>query len=146
VALKVELKPHEKIVVGSVIIQNGDTRARLLIEGEAAILRERDIIGASEAKSPAKRIYFVLQLMYLDQDVIAHKNAFINLIDAFMQAAPSAWPIISKITDHVISGDIYRAIKATRTLIDYEEEITHHELRHERLPKDGSDGNKPKAA
>jgi len=43
VALKVELKPHEKIVVGSVIIQNGETRARLLIEGEAAILRERDI-------------------------------------------------------------------------------------------------------
>jgi flagellar protein FlbT len=146
VALKVELKPHEKIVIGSVIIQNGETRARLLIEGEAAILRERDIIGAAEAESPAKRIYFVLQLMYLDQDVVAHKNAFIELIDAFMQAAPSAWPIISKITDHVISGDIYRAIKATRALIDYEEEITNHELRNERLSKDSPDGNKPKAA
>jgi len=146
VALKVELKPHEKIVVGSVIIQNGETRARLLIEGEAAILRERDIIGAAEAESPAKRIYFVLQLMYLDQDVVAHKNAFIELIDAFMQAAPSAWPIISKITDHVIAGDIYRAIKATRALIDYEEEITNHELRNERLSKDSPDGNKPKAA
>ena len=145
-ALKVELKPYEKIVVGSVIIQNGETRARLLIEGEAAILRERDIIGAAEAESPAKRIYFVLQLMYLDQDVVAHKNAFIELIDAFMQAAPSAWPIISKITDHVISGDIYRAIKATRALIDYEEEITNHELRNERLSKDSPDGNKPKAA
>jgi flagellar protein FlbT len=84
--------------------------------------------------------------MYLDQDVVAHKNAFIELIDAFMQAAPSAWPIISKITDHVISGDIYRAIKATRALIDYEEEITNHELRHERLSKDSPDGNEPKAA
>ena len=145
-ALKVELKPHEKIVIGSVVIRNGDARARFIIEGEAAILRERDIIGATEAESPAKRIYFVLQLMYLDKDFIAHKNAFIELIDAFMQAAPSAWPIISKITDHVISGDIYRAIKSTRALIDYEEELLNHELRNERLPEDSANGNEPKAA
>ena len=84
--------------------------------------------------------------MYLDKDVIAHKNAFIELIDAFMQAAPSAWPIISKITDHVISGDIYRAIKSTRALIDYEEELLNHELRNERLPEDSANGNEPKAA
>lgn len=145
-ALKVELKPNEKIVVGSVVIRNGDTRARLVIEGDAAILRERDIIGASEAESPAKRIYFVLQLMYLDKDVVAHKNAFIELIDAFMQAVPSAWPIISKITDHVISGDIYRAIKTTRTLIEYEEELLKHELRDECISKDGTNGTEPKAA
>jgi len=145
-ALKVELKPHEKIIVGSVVIRNGDAKARFFIEGEAAILRERDIICASEAESPAKRIYFVLQLMYLDKDVVAHKGAFIDLIDAFMQAVPSAWPIISKITDHVISGDIYRAIKATRALIEYEEGLLKHELRNESLSKDSANGNEPKAA
>ena len=31
-ALKVELKPHEKIIVGSCVITNTDQRAKFLIE------------------------------------------------------------------------------------------------------------------
>ena len=43
-ALKVELKPHERIIIGSCVITNVDQRARLLIEGEnTPVLREKDI-------------------------------------------------------------------------------------------------------
>ena len=65
-ALKVELKPHERIVIGNAVIRNGETRGKLFIEGKTPIMREKDILTASDANSPAKRIYFVLQLMYLD--------------------------------------------------------------------------------
>jgi flagellar biosynthesis regulator FlbT len=41
--LKVELKPGERIIVGTAVIRNGETRARFEIEGEAPILREKDI-------------------------------------------------------------------------------------------------------
>ena len=144
--LKVELKPHERIVIGNAVIRNGDVRSRLFIEGDTAIMRERDILTATAADTPAKRIYFALQLMYLDKSAATHRNAFITLVDDFMNAAPSAWPLISKVTDHVLAGEIYKAIKATRKLIDYERELIDHELRHARLPEDGTDGDQPAAA
>jgi flagellar biosynthesis repressor protein FlbT len=64
-ALKVELKPNERIVIGTAVIRNGDQRARFFIEGNSPILREKDILTAVTADSPAKRIYLALQLMYL---------------------------------------------------------------------------------
>jgi len=132
-ALKVELKPHERIVIGGAVLRNGDTRCRFIIEGTVPVMRERDIMTASEANSPAKRIYFVLQLMYLDRDIGPHRDAFMTLIEEFMTAAPSAWPHINIITRHVLDGDAYKAIKATRALIDYEEELLSNVLRTERL-------------
>ncbi len=43
-ALKVELKPGERIILGDCVVTNADQRTRLLIEGEAPILREKDIM------------------------------------------------------------------------------------------------------
>src|SRR6516225_6546488 len=44
-ALKVELKPHERVIIGSCVITNTDQRARLLIDGDnIPILREKDIL------------------------------------------------------------------------------------------------------
>ena len=44
-ALKVELKPNERIIIGSCVITNTDQRARLLIDGDKIpILREKDIL------------------------------------------------------------------------------------------------------
>ena len=53
-ALKVELRPHERIIVGNCVITNTDQRARLLIDGEnVPILRERDILTPETADTPA---------------------------------------------------------------------------------------------
>ncbi len=43
-ALKVELKPRERIIIGDCVITNDDQRTRLLIDGHAPILREKDIM------------------------------------------------------------------------------------------------------
>ena len=59
-ALKVELKPRERIIVGQVVIRNDEQRTRFFIEGEAPILREKDILTAATADSPAKKIYFAI--------------------------------------------------------------------------------------
>src|SRR5205814_1697458 len=63
-ALKVELKPGERILIGDCVVTNADQRTRLLIDGSAPILREKDILTAERADSPAKRIYLAVQLMY----------------------------------------------------------------------------------
>jgi len=143
VALKVELKPHERIVIGGAVLRNGDARCRFVIEGNVPVMRERDIMTTAEANSPAKRIYFVLQLMYLDRDIGPHRDAFMTLVEEFMTAAPSAWPHINTITKFVLEGDAYKAIKATRALIDYEEELLSDVLRSEYLRKDRDNGHEP---
>ena len=43
-ALKIELKPNERILLGDCVVTNADQRARLVIEGTVPILREKDIM------------------------------------------------------------------------------------------------------
>ena len=43
-ALKIELKPGERIILGDCVVTNADQRTRLVIEGDAPILREKDIM------------------------------------------------------------------------------------------------------
>ncbi len=63
-ALKVELKPHARIIIGDCVITNDDQRTRLLIDGHTPILREKDIMTPQLVTTPAKRIYLAVQLMY----------------------------------------------------------------------------------
>ena len=61
-ALKVELKPGERIFIGECVITNDDQRTRLLIDGTAPVLREKDIMTAERADTPAKRIYLAVPI------------------------------------------------------------------------------------
>ncbi len=120
-ALKVELKPHERIIVGSCVITNTEQRAKLLIEGEKIpILREKDILTPATADTPAKLIYLAVQLMYLAPDPRVHHPTYFNLVRDMVDAVPSAWPIIEAINNDILSGDLYRALKQARKLIAHE--------------------------
>src|SRR6202008_1467537 len=60
-ALKIELKPFERIIIGESLITNSDQRTRFVIEGNAPILREKDVLTAETADTPVKRIYLCVQ-------------------------------------------------------------------------------------
>lgn len=123
-ALKVELRPHERIIIGSCVITNTDQRARLLIEGERVpILREKDILTATTADSPAKRVYLAVQLMYTSEDQQAHHEVYFSLVRDILGAAPSTWPIIESINNQILKGDLYKALKESRRLVEYEQEL-----------------------
>ena len=128
-ALKVELKPRERIIIGQVVIRNDEQRTRFFIEGDAPILREKDILTAATADSPAKKIYFAIQLMYLAQDPTLQHEVFFQLVRDFVQAAPSALPHIHDINNRILSDDLYTALKAAKKLIAYEAELIEHAKR-----------------
>src|SRR3954462_12873302 len=68
-ALKVELRPHERIIVGNCVITNTDQRARLLIDGDnIPILREKDILTPETPAIPGNFAIFPVQLMYISPD------------------------------------------------------------------------------
>jgi flagellar protein FlbT len=90
-ALKVELKPHEKIIVGSCVITNTDQRAKFLIEGERLpVLREKDILTPDSADTPSKLIYLAVQLMYISHDPQEHHAVYFDVMRDFLSAVPSA--------------------------------------------------------
>jgi flagellar protein FlbT len=120
-ALKVELKPNERIIIGASVITNTDQRARLLIEGDRIpILREKDIMTPDTADTPAKLIYLSVQLMYLSTDPMAHHPTYFSLVRDVLTAAPTAWPFIETINNHILNGDLYLALKESRKLIAHE--------------------------
>jgi len=123
-ALKVELKPHERIIIGSCVITNTDQRARLLIDGDKLpILREKDIMTPELADTPAKLIYLAVQLMYISPDPEVNHGTYFNLIRDIVTVAPSAWPLIENINNSILNGEMYHAIKEAKKLVAYEKKL-----------------------
>jgi len=123
VSLKVELKPHERLIIGSCVVTNSDQRTRLFIDGSAPILREKDILTADTANSPARRIYFAVQLMYLDNDISKLRGEYFELVNDIVTAAPSCVPIVDEINNDILTGSLYKALKAAKRLIQYEQDL-----------------------
>ncbi|WP_181702310.1 flagellar biosynthesis repressor FlbT [Chthonobacter albigriseus] len=125
-ALKVELKPGERIIIGESVITNDNQRTRLFIEGSAPILREKDILTAKTANTPAKRIYLCVQLMYLSQDVAKFQKEYFEFVKDIIEAAPSTLDIVSTISNYILSDSLYKALKEARALIEYEKKLISH--------------------
>lgn len=124
--LKVELKPRERIIIGESVITNDDQRTRLFIEGEAPILREKDILTVDQADTPCKKIYLMVQLMYLARDPTRHHRLYFDLVTEVLMAAPSTRPYFDRINNSLLTGQHYKALKDTRRLIEYEQELLEH--------------------
>lgn len=122
-ALVIDLKPKERIIIGNAVITNDAQRTRLQIEGEAPILREKDVMRVEDANSPCKRIYYIIQLMYLAKDATEHYELFFNSMRDVQAAAPSTTPYFADIGNHILGGHYYKALREARKLIDYEEEL-----------------------
>ena len=85
-ALRVELKPYERIVIGKSVITNSETRAVFLIDGETPILREKDILTADTANTPVRRIYLCVQMMYLEKDIPKYQELYLGFIKELLEA------------------------------------------------------------
>ena len=142
-ALKVELKPGERVIIGDCVVTNHDQRTRLLIEGAAPILREKDIMTADRATSPAKRIYLAIQMMYTSRHPHAHHEIYFSLVRDIVQAAPSTWRLIELINNHILTGELYKALKEAKKLIAYEQELIGNAASGKGLRRGGTTDRKP---
>jgi flagellar protein FlbT len=124
--LKIELKPGERVMLGDCVITNHDQRTRLLVEGNAPILREKDIMTESRADSPAKRIYLAVQLMYTSRNPATYHELYFRLVREITQAVPSMWPLIESINNQILTGELYKALREVKKLITYERELLAH--------------------
>jgi flagellar biosynthesis repressor protein FlbT len=122
VPLKIELKPNERVILGECVVTNAERRTRLVIDGDVAILREKDIMTAGGADTPAKRIYLAVQLIYTSKDPEEHYAAYLRLARDIMRVAPETAVFIDRINNRILTGELYKALKEARKLIACEEE------------------------
>jgi len=124
-ALKLSLKPGEKFVVNGAVIANGDRRASLILHNRASILREKDIMQEQDVDTPAKRIYFPIMLMYLEQgNTDEYYEEFVLRMTEFMNAVSTADAIelCVGISKDVMNKNYYRAVMNCKKLIKFEAE------------------------
>lgn len=123
--LKLSLKPGEKFVLNGAVVQNGDRRSVLVLQNKASVLREKDIMQAEDATSPARRIYFPVMLMYLDETGAQRcYDEFALRMSEFISAIrnPAVVTDCVQISKHVLSREYYKALMGCRKLIEYEDE------------------------
>ncbi len=145
-ALKVELKPGERIIIGDCVITNSDQRTRFLVEGTAPVLREKAIMTPERADTPAKCIYLAVQMMYLSNNPRSYHEAYFKLVREIMEAAPSTWPYIEGINNQILTGNTYKALKEADKLIRYEGELLAYAKCSSDLRKRGKPNSKPAQA
>jgi flagellar biosynthesis repressor protein FlbT len=115
-ALNITLKPGDRIVVNGCVIRNGGNRTSLLIENQADVIREKDIIKEDQAVEPYSQVYFLLQ------SAIIFPKARENLIPEIQKrlgalAAHSAGSQCSDIfeaANHVSARELYPAMQKIR--------------------------------
>jgi len=129
VPLKLSLKPGEKFVLNGAVVQNGDRRGVLVLQNKASVLREKDIMQPDQVTTPARRIYFPVMMMYLEEGVAERfYEDFATRLNEFMTAVRN--PVILgdciAISKHVMAREYYRALMLSRKLIEYEDERLGH--------------------
>ena len=123
-ALKITLKSGERMIIGGAVVTNGNaTSCDLIIENKTPILRQKDILTEEKADSPCQRIYYAIQLMYIDEEnLAAYHKVYWDFVRDVVQAAPSMVAWIDSINEHILHRRYYQALKLTKRLIEYEQE------------------------
>jgi flagellar protein FlbT len=126
--LKITLKPGERLVAGGAVITNGSNhKCELLVNNNAPVLRENDILTEKDATTPCSRIYFSVQLMFIDhENRKIHVDQYWHMVQELLTAAPSMTSFIDQISENIVNEKYYQALRLADDLIKYEQEVLRH--------------------
>jgi flagellar protein FlbT len=125
--LKIQLKPKERVIInGAVIEGHPDNRTEIVVLNNASVMRQKHILQEGEADTPVKRLYFALQMLYIDEENrpdydTSYKKYHKDLKDTL--TLPIIKTSLVLIDDAVSAGKYYDAMKVCRDLIKVEAEL-----------------------
>lgn len=121
--LKLNLAPGEFVIIGKARVENGgNRRCTLMISGTEKILRQRRIMREADATTPAKRLYFMVQCIYLADDREALLPHYHNLAREVVQVWPQLVLAVTDVGYALLSGDYYEALNKAGVIVDLESE------------------------
>ncbi len=122
--LIIDLKSHDKLIINGAVVENGGPNTKLIVHNEAALLRQKEILNEEEACTPATRVYFALQCAYIFPE---HQGQYLqqyrDLLDQYLEAAPSAQDLADRIEDEVRAGSLYKALRQAHALVLHQRDV-----------------------
>ncbi len=120
-SLKISLAPGESVVIGKAKVENGDDRrCTLIVTGEEVVLRGRRVMREQDATTPLKRLYFVVQAIYLTDYKSLLTPLFMDVLREALQSWPEmAVPIVT-VGELIGEGKYYEALSKTYELVEQE--------------------------
>lgn len=119
-SLKLSLKPGEIFIVNGAVVRNGDRRGVLLLENQARILREKDVMQPEEAATPAARLYFAVMQMYLSGCLTGqYYKQFSNSLATVLavQTSEDGRASVLAVSEDVVQDRLYHALGRCRKLM-----------------------------
>lgn len=125
--LKIQLKPKERVIInGAVVEGHPDSRTEIVVLNNASVMRQKHILQEADADTPVKRLYFALQMMYIDEDA---RDAYMDLYRGYFKdldntfSLPTIKVSLKLLNDAVEKSKFYDAMKISRDLIKVEAEL-----------------------
>lgn len=127
-ALKLTLKPHERVVINGCVIRNADRRQVLMIESRADVVREHELLDDKQATTPATRCYYMIQTALIRPD--AREGMSKKIHKALAEMVPVFRPEIAaklfEAAGNVSINNYYKAMRALRPVIEHESAVFAH--------------------
>jgi flagellar protein FlbT len=123
--LKLTLKPNEKVLIGTAVIANGPAKTEFVVLNRVPVVRERDIINEEQADTVAKKLYVTILNMYINpsREKDFHGIYFVLMREMILIPVDArAVDLMVDMSQHILGGDHYRALKLCRQLIKFEAE------------------------
>jgi flagellar protein FlbT len=137
--LVLELKQGELMIINGAPIRF-KTRSRIELAGQARFLFGKQILSPDEVNTPARRIYFALQAVYVgtDEERAAALLSAATYVAEFKAATTSA--LACEILDRALvlahEGACYDALKLARRIIRHETAVFERSARSTGRPAD----------
>ncbi|MCA0922629.1 flagellar biosynthesis repressor FlbT [Pseudooceanicola nanhaiensis] len=150
--LKLTLKPYERVIVNGCSIRNSGRRHSIVIETHADVVRQHDLLDGDAASTPVRKAYFLIQTALIRADL---REKLVPAIQKQLAALATVFgpPNVSNIfeaANEVSKMDYYKAMRALRPVLRYEEELLNHLASAERAkaapPERGADQKEAEAA
>lgn len=122
-SLILKLAPGERLFINGAVVTNGERRAYLMVENQAQIVREKDVMLPEDVTTPVRRAYFAAQTVLLTaQPALGSVETF----KAQMRVLRTAFikrehlQQLDEAEAQMEAGNTYRALSALRDLVLYE--------------------------
>lgn len=124
-ALKLNLKPDERIIVNGAVIGAGRKAVELIFHNHARILQEKHILTPERIREmisdpehgsvTPSSFYYVIQLLYIaPEDAGRYMDQLADTVAALRREMPDKDHQVDEILGLMADGELYRALRACR--------------------------------
>jgi len=113
--LRLTLKPGEAVLIGTsrlTVVSKG--ACTVILEGDQPVMRAAECITEAEAIDPLSRFRFVLQEIYLRNDLAGLQADYFRASSRLIAARPDMLSLVERTNESLMSGALWEAVRLCR--------------------------------